>query len=95
MLNDKREKSEHMEAFDGRLYGSIEAAKKAGISLRQLYHWVDSLHVVSPRVRRYGLRQFRRFSCKDLEVLSEVKVFVERGYTLQAAVRIVKGQQEP
>ena len=84
-----------METYDGKLYGSIEAAKKLGISMRQLYHWVDNLQIVSPRVRRYGLRQFRRFSSKDLETLSQVKTLLERGYTLRASKEIVKGERKP
>ena len=81
-----------MESFDGQFYGSVQAAKRAGISLRQLYHWVDVLHVVRPKVQRFGLRQFRRFTSNDLELLSKVRDFLERGYTLRAAVEMVKGK---
>lgn len=76
-------------------FGSIEAAKKVGISIRQLYHWVDTLRIVNPRVRRYGLRQFRRFTAEDLGILTQVKLLLERGYTLRAAAEIVKGKREP
>jgi len=81
-----------MEPFNGQLYGSVQAAKRTGISLRQLYHWVDVLHVVSPKVQRFGLRQFRRFTSSDLELLSKVRDFLEHGYTLRAAVEMVKEQ---
>ena len=94
MLNEEEKNLKHMKAFDGRLYGSIEAARIAGISLRQLYHWVDSLHVVNPKVRRYGLRQFRRFTAKDLEIFIEVRTLLERGYTLRAAAKMAKNHQE-
>ena len=75
---------------DVRLYGSIEAARETKLSLRQLYYWVDVLHVVQPRMRQSGLRAFRRFTTDDLRVLSQMRTFVERGYTVQAAVRMVK-----
>lgn len=77
------------------LYGSVQTAKQAGISIRQLYHWVDGLHIVHPRLERCGLRQFRRFTSKDLETLAEVRVLLVRGYTLRAAAEIVKGEREP
>ena len=74
--------------------GSITAAKAVGISLRQLYHWVDVLHVVEPALWQHGRRKFRRFTAEELEKLKQMKNQVERGYTLSAAVKIVNGQLE-
>ncbi|MCI0560156.1 MAG: MerR family transcriptional regulator [Nitrososphaera sp.] len=68
-------------------YGSIAVAREVGISLRQLYYWVHVLRVAHPRMRRHGMRRFRRFSTQDLRKLKAVKRFVEKGYTLKAAVR--------
>ena len=84
-----------MPASDGRLSGSIEVAKELGISLRQLYYWVDVWHVVEPQRRLHGRRTFRRFSTKDLRRLRQMRDLVAWGYTLQAAVGIVKGHREP
>ena len=72
-------------------YGSIAAAKEIGISLRQLYYWVDILRIVQPRTQQCGIRKFRRFTATELEVLKGVKESVAQGYTLQAAVRKIKG----
>ena len=94
MLNFEQDRLHHTEGSDGELYGTIQAAKKVGISIRQLYHWVDILHAVNPRVQRYGLRTFRRFTTKDLGTLVEIKVLLERGYTLRAAIAITKGERE-
>ena len=80
---------------NGADYGTIEAAKKVGISIRQLYHWVDQLHVVTPQIKRYGIRSFRRFTIQDLGKLSEIKHLLEKGYTLRAAAEIVKGDRLP
>lgn len=75
-------------------YGSIAAAKEVGISLRQLYYWVDVLQVVRPQLRACGTRQFRRFTTADLSRLKAVCKLVERGYTLRAAVKIVTGHAD-
>lgn len=93
MLNKGKVAAESMDNPNGSFYGSIEAAKLAGISLRQLYHWVDHLHVVTPAIRRYGLRLFRRFSHEDLETLRKVRLFLERGFTLRAAAEMAKGER--
>ncbi len=74
----------------GRLYGSIEASKTVKISLRQLYHWVDILHVVTPKTQKYGIRQFRRFTIHDLTILGKMRMLLEKGYTLHAAARMIK-----
>lgn len=79
---------------DARLYGSIEAAKEVGVSLRQLYYWVDILRVVQPQMRQSGLRRFRRFTVADLRTLKEMRTLVDCGYTVQAALRMVKSVRE-
>lgn len=76
------------------LYGSIEAARQAGISLRQLYHWVDTLGVVRPKLWSHGIREFRRFSRQDVEKLKNVRFLVDNGYTLQSAVQRIKASGE-
>lgn len=70
-----------------RLYGSIAAAKEAGLSLRQLYYWVEVLHIVTPRMQPHGRRVFRAFTHRDVQQLKAVKRLLSRGYTLQAAAR--------
>lgn len=76
-------------------YGSIETAKQIEISLRQLYHWVNDLHVVEPKVERHGLREFRRFSPGDIEKLIRMRDLVRWGYNLQAAAGFVRGFVRP
>lgn len=93
MFNFEKDERQDIQGSDGQLYGTVQAAKKIGISIRQLYHWVDILHAVSPRVQRCGLREFRRFTSRDLDKLAKVKTLLERGYTLRAAVAIAKGER--
>ena len=75
---------------DERLFGSIAVAKEIGISLRQLYYWVHVLGVVQPQLRQCGRRKFRRFTRSDVKKLDQVRRLVGRGYTLKAAVAMLR-----
>ena len=68
------------------IYGAVAVAKELGISLRQLYYWVDVLKAVRPANRQHGTRLFRRFTATDVRTLKTVQRLVEQGYTLRAAV---------
>lgn len=71
------------------LYGSVATAMEVGISLRQLYYWVEVLHAVRPQNHPHGARMFSRFTARDITSLRAIKRLVDRGYTLRAAVRLV------
>lgn len=70
-----------------RHYGSIAVATQVGLSLRQLYYWVEVLRIVTPRMQPHGRRIFRAFTHRDVQQLKAVKRLLARGYTLQAAAR--------
>ena len=67
--------------------GSIEAARLAGITLRQLYYWMRVFRAVHPQVRRHGRRRFRHFTVEDVRRLTAIRRQLDRGFTLQAAVK--------
>lgn len=75
---------------DGR-FGTIEVARRVGISVERLYYW-ERIGIVNPEMESFGIRQFRRYSREDIERAKMVKELVDiEGYTLQAARRrIVK-----
>ena len=73
-------------------YGSVAVAMEVGISLRQLYYWVEVLHVVRPANHPHGARIFRRFTARDVTTLRTVKRLLERGYTLRASIRLANGR---
>ena len=83
-----------MALSDTQLYGSIAVAKELSISLRQLYYWVHVLHVVQPQIHQHGRRRFRRFTGSDVKKLGEVQRLVKRGYTLKAAVEMLKRRSD-
>ncbi len=90
---DVARNKETMPPVDGELYGSGAVAKKAGMSLRQLYHWVDILHVVQPQMHQHGARQFRRFTSGDIKVLKQMGDLVEQGYVPKAAAALARGDK--
>lgn len=79
---------------DGQWYGSIAVARLTGISLRQLYYWVDGLHIVQPQVRQHGRRRFRHFTARDVRTINRMRELVETGYTLATARRMAGDEAE-
>ena len=65
---------------------SSEVTRKLNISLRQLYYW-ELKGIIKPRMITMGSREFKRYSNNDLEVLSQIKDFLDDGYTLNSAVQ--------
>ncbi len=69
-----------------KIFGSIEAAKQIGIEVHRLYSW-ERCGVVTPLMKTFETRQFRRYSLEDIERALYVKALVdEEGYTLKTAV---------
>ena len=68
------------------LYSTSTAAKKANISIKQLYYW-EQIGIIKPRYERFGLRQFRRYDKDDIDVLRTIKRLLDRGFTLKAAIQ--------
>ncbi len=69
-----------------KIFGSIEAAKKIGIEVHRLYSW-ERCGVVTPVMKTFETRQFRRYSLEDIDRGLFVKALVdEEGYTLKTAV---------
>jgi len=71
---------------------SSEVTRKLNISLRQLYYW-ELKGIVTPRMISMGSREFKRYSGRDLEVLRQIKSFLDQGYTLTSAVQRVQNVQ--
>ena len=70
-----------------KIFGTVETSKKVGIEMHRLYAW-EQYGIVNPILKRFGVRQFRRYSQKDIMRALFIKNLVdEEGYTLKAAVR--------
>ena len=68
------------------------AAKKANVSIRQLYYW-EQLGVIKPRYERFGLRQFRRYDKDDIDTLKRIRGLLSEGFTLKSAIQKVKNSK--
>ncbi len=65
---------------------SSDVTNQLKISLRQLYYW-ELKGIIKPRSITMGSREFKRYSNRDFQVLSQIKDFLDEGYTLNSAVR--------
>jgi DNA-binding transcriptional MerR regulator len=73
-------------------FGSVDAARKIGISTERLRYW-ERVGVVNPTYIQCGTRRFRRYSLQDIERAVFVKALVDyEKYTLEGA--LVKLTQE-
>ena len=67
-------------------FGSVEAARKIGISTERLRYW-ERVGIVNPTYSQCGTRRFRRYSRVDVDRALFVKELVDREkYTLEGAV---------
>ena len=76
-----------MSKFD---YSIGDTAKISGASQKQIRNWEAKGHI--PKADRivYGDRAYRRFSLKQVELISKIKGFLDEGYTLPAAAEKAK-----
>lgn len=76
-------------------FGSVETARRIGISTERLRYW-ERAGVVKPAYVRCGTRRFRRYSQQDLERAALVKSLVEdEKYSLEGAIRKLKAAKHP
>jgi hypothetical protein len=67
-------------------FGSVEAAKRIGISTERLRYW-ERVGIVNPTYRKCGTRKFRRYSRDDIDRARYVKSLVDHEkYTLEGAI---------
>ena len=64
---------------------SSQITNQLEISVRQLYYW-ELKGIVEPQLITMGSREFKRYSKEDVEVLKQVKNFLDEGYTLAKAM---------
>jgi DNA-binding transcriptional MerR regulator len=76
---------------NGIQYGSAATAKQLGISLRQLYYWINVFKIVEPVRIQHGKKEYWRFTTQDVNTLRQMRDLIEFGYMVKAAAVAVKG----
>lgn len=68
-----------------------DAARICGVTVKQLRNWQDKGYIRSgPRIV-CGERAYRQFDKEDLEVILEIKRYLDQGYTLNVSARKATG----
>ena len=71
-------------------YSIGDTAKISGATKKQIRNWEASGHIPKADRVQYGDRAYRRFSLKQVELISKIKGFLDEGYTLPAAAEKAK-----
>ena len=73
-------------------YSIGDTAKMSGASQKQIRNWEDRGYI--PKAYRVvsGDRAYRRFSRKQVELISRIKGFLDEGFTLPAAAEKAAGE---
>ena len=75
-------------------YGTIEAARRIGISLERMYYW-ERKGILNPIFKKSGIREFRRYSMKDIQEAILIRNLIDNeNYTLKGALEIIKRLKE-
>ncbi|NTV12351.1 MAG: MerR family transcriptional regulator [Desulfobulbaceae bacterium] len=70
-----------------------EAARRTGVSIKQIRHWADRGYIKPPQRVVCGERSYRQFTDRDLEVISVIKRLIDEGFTVKAAASICAKQK--
>jgi DNA-binding transcriptional MerR regulator len=69
-----------------------EAARLAGVTVKQIRHWMEKGYIPErPRVI-CGMRAYRQFGEADLKAIKAVKSYLDQGYTLLVAAEKAKAE---
>jgi len=75
-------------------FGSVEAARKIGVSTERLRYW-ERAGIVQPTYVQCGTRKFRRYSLQDIERAVFVRALVDHEkYTLEGAIGRLRRDME-
>ena len=70
-------------------HGTSDVCRQVGISLRQLEYWI-LIGIVIPGLEKHGLKSFKRFSERDIDILMKVKSLTDEGFMVSRALEKVK-----
>ena len=71
-------------------YGIGEAVAKTGLTHKQLRYWESQKYIPEPERIVCGDRAYRRYTETHIKLLRLIKNFLDRGYSLEGAVRVAR-----
>lgn len=71
-------------------FGIGEVVEKTGISQKKLRYWEEQGYIPATERIVCGDRAYRRYSEEHIKKLKEIKKLIDRGYSLEGAVRVAK-----
>jgi len=69
-------------------YSIGDAVKMTNITERQLRNW-EGKYIPMPVRIQSGERSYRRYTEEQIEIIKEMKVYIDQGYTLRRASELV------
>ena len=76
-----------MRTYQKQTYSIGIVAKMTGATKKQIRNWEASGHIPKADRVQYGDRAYRRFSLKQVELISRIRDLRDEGYTLHAAAK--------
>lgn len=74
-------------------WGTIEIARRVGISSERLRYW-ERKGIVNPKYIRCGTRNFREYSEEDIHRAILIKALIDTGkYTLKSAIKKLREER--
>ena len=67
------------------IYSIGQAAKFCGVTEKQIRHWEEKGHIPESKRIICGERSYRQYTDEDFELISRIKKYLDKGFTLSAA----------
>ena len=74
-----------MRKYQAQTYSIGSVAELTGATKKQIRNWETSGYIPKADRIQYGDRAYRRFSLKQVELISKIRELRDEGYTLPAA----------
>ena len=81
-----------MRKYNAQTYSIGDVSKMTGATQKQIRNWEARGHIPKADRVQYGDRAYRRFNLKQVELISKIKVLLDKGYTLPAAAEKAVGE---
>ena len=70
-----------------KIFSIGEAARTCGVTTKQIRHWEEKGYIPKPQRVVCGERSYRKYGVDDLEIIKNIKAYLDSGYTLPVAAK--------